>query len=86
MDTEAYAKDFIAVMKSKLEGRNLDDVLNIEYGDTDPVLIPLQHDSRSERITDSTFPCFNHGHEAYHSCRDCHGKLEDADTLPRLQG
>ena len=30
MDTEAYAKDFIAVMKSKLEGRNLDDVLNMD--------------------------------------------------------
>ncbi len=30
MDTEAYSKDFIAVMKSKLQGRNLDDVLNMD--------------------------------------------------------
>jgi hypothetical protein len=36
METEADAKDFIAVMKSKLEGRNLDNILNM-----DQTLIPL---------------------------------------------
>ena len=30
MDTEAYAKDFIAVMKSKLQEWNLEDVLNMD--------------------------------------------------------
>jgi hypothetical protein len=30
MESEADAKDFIAVMKSKLEGRNLNDVLNMD--------------------------------------------------------
>jgi hypothetical protein len=30
METEADVKDFIAVMKVKLEGRNLDDVLNVD--------------------------------------------------------
>jgi hypothetical protein len=29
METKADAKDFIAVMKSKLEGRNLNDILNM---------------------------------------------------------
>jgi hypothetical protein len=30
IETETDAKDFIAVMKSKLEGRNLDDVMNMD--------------------------------------------------------
>jgi hypothetical protein len=30
LETEANAKDFIAVMKSKLEGRNLVNVLNMD--------------------------------------------------------
>ena len=30
METEADAKDFITVMKSKLEGRNLNDILNMD--------------------------------------------------------
>jgi hypothetical protein len=30
MESKANAKDFIAAMKSKLEGRNLDDVLNMD--------------------------------------------------------
>ena len=38
MDSEADAKDFIAVMKSKLEGRNLDNVLNM-----DQMLIPFSY-------------------------------------------
>jgi hypothetical protein len=54
METEADAKDFIPVMKLKLEGMNLDDALN--GPDADPVLIPLQHFTQSQRNVDSTFP------------------------------
>jgi hypothetical protein len=45
MDTEAYAKDFIAVMKSKLEGRNLDDVLNM---DQTPILFSFHSNATLE--------------------------------------
>jgi len=40
MGTEADAKDFIAVMKSKLEGRNLDNILNM-----DQMSIPFSYHS-----------------------------------------
>ena len=40
MESKAEVKDFIAVMKSKLEGRNLDDVLNM-----DQMPIPFSYNS-----------------------------------------
>jgi hypothetical protein len=61
MESKANAKDFTAVMKLKLEGRNLDNVLNIDQMPIPFLYYPnMMLEVKGQRSADGTLQGFDH--------------------------
>jgi hypothetical protein len=82
IETEANVKDFISVMKMKLMGRNLDDVLNMDQ-------MPIPFSYHSNKMLDLKGSKMIHTRasttDTSHTCCYSHCKWKNVDTIHYLQ-